>query len=134
MNPDELKIFGKKYAEAWSSHVPGNVLVLHSETSKLSVNDGEPAVGKEAISKVVEGFIEGFPDLYIQMNDVVEEERGIVFYFNVIATNSGPGGTGNKINIEVHEVWQFDEEGKFLEIEAYDDREEFERQLKHGSS
>lgn len=117
-----------------SSHDLNNVLALHSGASKLSVNDGEPAVGKPAISKVIEDFIEGFPDLYIQMNDIAEEERGIVFYCNVIATNSGPGGTGNKINIEVHEVWKFNEDGKFIKIKAYDDRLEFERQLKYGSS
>ena len=78
--------------------------------------------------------MEGFPDLYIQVNDVVIEERGIVFYCNAIATNSGPGGTGSKITIEIHEIWTFDENGKFTEVRAYDDPEDFERQLNQSSS
>ena len=129
MSPGDLKFFAKKYGQAWSSNDPSKVLALHSESSRLSVNDGEPAIGKPEIRKVVEAFIEGFPDLYIQVNDIVIEERGIVFYCNAIATNSGPGGTGNKINIEIHEIWTFDESGKFTEVRAYDDPEDFERQL-----
>ena len=134
MSPSELKEFAKKYGEAWSSNDPNQVLALHSESSRLSVNDGDPAIGKSEIRQVVEAFMEGFPDLYIQVNDVVIEERGIVFYCNAIATNSGPGGTGNKINIEIHEIWTFDENGKFTEVRAYDDPEDFERQLNQSSS
>ena len=134
MGPSELKEFAKKYGDAWSSNDPGKVLALHSDSSRLSVNDGEPAIGKPAIQKVVEAFMEGFPDLHIQVNGVELEERGIAFYCNAIATNSGPGGTGNKINIEIHEIWTFDESGKFTEVRAYDDPEEFERQLNQSSS
>jgi hypothetical protein len=134
MSPSELKEFAKKYGQAWSSNDPSQVLALHSESSRLSVNDGEPEIGKPEIRKVVEAFMEGFPDLYIQVNDAAIEERGIVFYCNAIATNSGPGGTGNKINIEIHEIWTFDESGKFTEVRAYDDPEDFERQLNQSSS
>ena len=134
MSPSELREFAKEYAEAWSSNDPRHVLTLHSESSRLSVNDGEPAIGKSEILKIVERFIEGFPDLYIQLNDVVIEERGIVFYCNALATNLGPGGTRNKINIEIHEIWTLDESGKFTEVRAYDDPEDFERQLNQGSS
>jgi len=134
MSPGDLKSFGKKYAEAWSSHNPDNVLALHSETSRLSVNDGEPAIGKQAIRKIVQGFIESYPDLHIQVNDVVEKQNKIIFYCNVIATNSGPGGTGNKINMEVQEFWTFDENCKFIEINAYDDQEKFARHLGNRAS
>ena len=134
MNTTELKGFAKKYASAWSSGDPGNVLVLHSETSRLSVNDGEPAIGKDAIRKIIDDFMKAYPDLHIQVNDVLEEEAGIVFYCNVVATNSGPGGTGEKINMEVQEFWTFDSNSKFVEIEAYDDPEKFEGRLKYVSS
>lgn len=134
MNPSELKEFAKKYGQAWSSNDPNQVLALHSESSRLSVNDGDPALGKPEIRKIVEAFMGDFPDLYIQVNDVLVEERGIVFYCNAIATNSGPGGTGNRINIEIHEIWTFDENGKFTEVRAYDDPEDFERQLNQSSS
>ena len=133
MNPSELKEFAKKYGKAWSSNDPNRVLALHSESSRLSVNNGDPAIGKSEIRKIVEAFMRDFPDLHIQVNDVVVEERGIVFYCNAIATNSGPGGTGNKINIEIYEIWTFDENGKFTEVRAYDDPEDFERQLNQSS-
>ena len=134
MRPSDLKKFAIAYGEAWSSNDPNQVVDLHSESSRLSVNDAEPSVGKSEIRKIVEAFMRDFPDLYIQVNDVVVEGRGIVFYCNAIATNSGPGGTGNKINIEIHEIWTFDENGKFTEVRAYDDPEDFERQLNQSSS
>ena len=129
MDPIELKDYAVQYANAWSSNDPDRVLALHAESSRLSVNDGDPAIGKPAIRKVVKAFMEAFPDLYIRVNEVVVEERGIVFYCNAIATNSGPGGTGNKIDIEINEIWTFDETGKLIEVKAYDDPEDFERQL-----
>lgn len=132
MNPAELKAFAEEYAAAWSSKNSANVLALHSENSRLSVNDGEPAIGKDAIRKVIVDFMQGYPDLHIQVNDVVEERTGTVFYCNVFATNSGPGGTGEKINMEVQEFWRFDDNGKFIQIKAYDNPEKFNRRLKHG--
>ena len=134
MTSGNLKAFAKQYAAAWSSADPANVLALHSETSRLSVNDGDPAIGKAAIRKIIEDFMKAYPDLHIQVNDVVEEDTGTVFYCHVIATNSGPGGTGGKINMAVQEFWTFDETGKFVRIEAYDDPEKFETRLRYGSS
>ena len=54
---DGLKEFVRNYAEMWSSQAPNRVLKLHSESSRLSVNDGETSVGKEAISEIVNGFM-----------------------------------------------------------------------------
>ena len=134
MDPSELKEYAMQYASAWSSNDPEKVLALHAESSRLSVNDGDPAIGRPEIRKIVKAFMEAFPDLFIQVNDVVVEERGIVFYCNAIATNSGPGGSGNKIDIEIHEIWKFDETGKLIEVKAYDDPEDFDRQLNHSST
>ena len=36
--------------------------------------------------------------------------------------------------MEVQEFWTFDSNGKFVEIEAYDDPEKFEGRLKYVSS
>ena len=91
MNPSEPKEFARKYGAAWSSNEPNQVLALHSKSSRLSVNDGDPAIGKSEIREVAGAFMEGFPDLHIQVNDVVVEGRGIAFYCNAIATARVPG-------------------------------------------
>ena len=91
MRPKDLKEFARKYADVWRSDDPEEVLALHSESSRLFVNDEEPAVGKQAISNIVEGFMEGFPDLYIQFNEVVEEGRGIVFFLQCHRNQLWPG-------------------------------------------
>jgi hypothetical protein len=75
------------------------------------------------------GFIEAFPDLKITMRDIAKEDRGTVFYWNLKGTNTGPGGTGNLVNIDGCEVWELNEENKIEELRGYLDADEYERQL-----
>lgn len=75
------------------------------------------------------GFMEAFPDLLITMREIVEEERGTVFYWNLKGTNIGKGGTGNRIDIDGCEVWKLDNDNKITELDSYFDAEEYERQV-----
>jgi len=83
---------------------------------------------KERYAAII-GFIEAFPDLKIAMREIVEEERGTVFYWNLKGTNTGPSGTGNRVNINGCEVWKLNEENKIAELRGYFDAEEYEKQL-----
>ncbi|MFQ5920245.1 MAG: ester cyclase [Thermoplasmata archaeon] len=88
----ELKEFGRKYAEAWSSQDPASVAAFFSETVSLSVNDADPNVGREAIAGVARGFMSDFPDLVVTMDVLVPQSRGIAFHWAWRGTNTGPGG------------------------------------------
>ena len=86
MNNDELKSFGIEYEAAWRSLVPENPFSYQAKECIVTVNDGEPMITAEGRLGGIIGFMEAFPDLLITMRDIVEEDRGTVFYWNLKGT------------------------------------------------
>ncbi len=132
MNPTELNEFGTRYAKAWCSQDPASVAAFFSEGGSLSVNDGAPAVGREAIANVALGFMTDFPDLEVTMDEIVPQPQGTVFHWTLAGTNSGPGGTGHRVRVSGYEVWTFGTDGLVAESKGYFDAAEYARQIKHG--
>jgi uncharacterized protein (TIGR02246 family) len=91
----ELTTFAKRYTEAWCSQNPERVAAFFAENGSLSVNDGPPAVGREAIAEEVQGFMTTFPDMIVTMDKVTRNSDGTKFHWTLTGTNTGPDGTGN---------------------------------------
>ena len=130
MNKEKLTSFGKKYASAWCSQNPANVAGFFSTNGSLKVNTDLPAVGREAITKVAQGFMSAFPDMIVAMDSMVTKPNGTEFHWTLTGTNSGVGGTGNKVKISGFEVWRFDGNGLIQESIGSFDADEYNRQLK----
>jgi len=128
----DLNIFGKSYAQAWCSQKPEFVSLFFSEDGSLSVNDGNPAVGRNEISKVAESFMTAFPDIIVSMDSLITTPEGTEFHWTFTGTNTGPNGTGKKVRINGVELWQFDDNGLIKESKGSFDTEEYERQVKYG--
>ena len=129
MNEDELKKFGVEYETAWRSLVPENPFSFQAKDCIVTVNDGEPMISVEERLNGIIGFLDAFPDLIITMRDILDEDRGIVFYWNLKGTNSGAGGKGNRVDIDGCEVWKLNNGNKIVELKGYFDAEEYERQV-----
>jgi uncharacterized protein (TIGR02246 family) len=127
---DELRKFAEAYAEAWCSQNPESVAAFFAENGSLSVNDGPPAVGRAAIAREAQAFMTTFPDMIVTMDKVVHDEEGTKFHWTVTGTNTGPGGTGNKVRISGYELWKIDKDGLIGESQGHFDSAEYERQLK----
>ena len=69
MTNDELKEFGTRCTAAWNSQNAASVSAFFAEEGSLSVN-GSPAVGREAITAVAQGFMTAFPDMELVMDDL----------------------------------------------------------------
>lgn len=132
MTTDNLSDFGKRYAQAWCSQKPDSVASFFSENGSLTVNNGTPAVGREAISKVAESFMVAFPDMIVSMDCLQTTSKGIEFHWTLTGTNTGPDGTGNKVQIGGFELWQLDDKGLIKQSQGSFDADEYNRQLKHG--
>ncbi len=127
-----LEIFTKSYAQSWGSKRPEFVASYFAEDGALQVNDGAPAKGREAIAKVAQGFMTDLPDMQVSFDSLVEKPNGKAFYWTLTATNSGPGGTGNKVKVSGYELWQLSENGLIQSSEGHFPTEEYNRQLKFG--
>ncbi len=132
MGLTKLDEFAKRYARAWRSQDPESVAAFYAMDGPLSVNDGPPALGRQAIAEVARGFMTAFPDMNVTMDDLVREPQGTAFHWTLTGTNTGPGGTGKRVRISGYELWQLDTDGLIAESKGHFDSAEYERQLKHG--
>ena len=130
MTSDKLTEFAKRYAEAWCSHNPERVAAFFGENGSLKVNDEEPAIGRMAIAEIAHGFVRDFPDMIVTFDKL--EMRGdlAAFHWTLVGTNTGPGGTGNRVCISGYELWKIDNDGLNAQSEGHFDSAEYERQLK----
>src|SRR5271169_5905510 len=94
----QLLDFAERYTAAWCSADPASVAAFFSPDGSLSVN-GAPALGRSAITDVARGFMSAFPDMVLTMGDVSIDGEHAVYHWTLDGSNSGPGGTGNRVRI-----------------------------------
>ena len=132
MDLTELNEFATRYAKAWCSQNPERVAAFFAEDGSLTVNDGTPSVGRQAIAEEARGFMSAFPDMIVTMDELVGSPDGTEFHWTLTGTNTGQDGGGMRVRISGCEVWKLNGDGLIRESKGRFDAEEYERQLKHG--
>lgn len=133
MTQQELTGFAIRYATAWSSQTPAQLASFYTENGSLTVNAGTPAVGRDAITATVQGFMTAFPDMIVKVDSVEELEGAVVFRWIWTGTNTGPGGTGNAVHMTGFEEWTMSADGLIAESKGHYDEAEYARQLQSGA-
>jgi len=134
MTKDELEKFATQYTAAWCSQDASSVASFFGINGSLTINDGEPSVGRHAITAAAQGFMTAFPDLVIRMDGLGFEGDHVIYRWTLTGTNSGPGGTGNAVRISGYEKWTMGADGLVAESSGNFNAEEYERQLAGGPS
>ena len=127
-----LKKFAKRYAEAWCSQDPDKVAAFFVERGSISINDRPPAVGRAAIAREAQAFMTTFPDMVLTFDKLEPRGDTTAFHWTLTGTNTGPGGTGNRVRISGYELWKIDNDGLIGDSLGHFDSAEYEGQLKHG--
>lgn len=130
MDTNALNDFASRYTAAWCSQDPARVASFFEERGSLKINDGEPAVGRDAITRSAQGFMTAFPDLVVRMDQVVVHGGRAEYHWTLTGTNTGPGGTGRSVRISGFEEWRLGPGGLIAESLGHFDAAEYERQLK----
>jgi steroid delta-isomerase-like uncharacterized protein len=126
---EDHKALAERYAVAWCSGEPDLVAAFLAEDGSLTINQGEPAVGREAIAAVARGFMKAFPDLVVTFDRLQEQDGRLLFHWTLTGTHTGPGGTGHTVRISGHESWRLNAEGLIAESLGHCDEAEYRRQL-----
>jgi predicted ester cyclase len=71
-----------------------------------------------------------FPDMIVTFDRLEPLGDAITFHWTLIGTNTGPGGTGNRVRISGYELWKINSDGLIAESKGHFDAAEYERQLK----
>ncbi len=134
MLPELAKLhdFATRYAQAWCSQNPANVAAHFSPEGSLTINHGTPAVGRAAILAAAQSFMTTFPDMLVIMDNILVKGDRAEFHWTLIGTNTGPGGTGQRVRISGFEVWEIGSDGLIANSQGSFDEASYQHQLQHG--
>jgi uncharacterized protein (TIGR02246 family) len=124
-----IRSFAEAYTAAWCSQDPARVAAFFAENGSLSVNDDSPALGREAITSVAQGFMTDFPDLKVFLDDLVMQDDGAIYHWTLTGINTGPGGAGRAVRISGFEVWKLGADGLIANSRGHFDSVDYRRQL-----
>jgi predicted ester cyclase len=128
-DPDQLRDFARRYTDAWCSQEATRVAAHYAADGRIAVNGAAPA----PILEVAESFMTAFPDMEISMDDVIErEDERIEYHWTLDGTNTGPGGTGNRVRMSGFETWTMGDDVLVASSVGTFDQAEYERQLAEG--
>jgi len=100
-DPAALRDFAAAYTAAWCSQKRPASPNFISPGGGLSVNGGSPAVGREAITETVQGFMTAFPDLRVLLDGVSQQGDDVVYSWTLTGTNTAPGGLDTRVRVQV---------------------------------
>jgi uncharacterized protein (TIGR02246 family) len=129
----QLQDFAKLYTAAWCSQNASSVAAFFAPNGSLTVN-GVPAVGRRAITEVVQSFMTAFPDMQLFMDNMLTRGDRGVYHWTFVGTSTGPGGRGHRVRFSGFEEWKFGEDGLIAESQGHFDAAEYQRQLERGMS
>lgn len=125
----QLRDFATRYTAAWCSRDAASVSTFFAPSGSLTINGGIPSVGRSAITKAAQGFMTAFPDLNIDMNDLVEKQGRILYQWTLEGTHRETGG---RVRVSGFESWRIGADGLIDESLGNFDATDFERQITQG--
>ncbi|MGB5236142.1 MAG: nuclear transport factor 2 family protein [Flavobacteriaceae bacterium] len=128
----DLEIFARGYAQAWGSQRPRFVAMFFEEDGSLQVNDGDPAIGREAISNTAQSFMTKFPDMNVRFDSLAYKTNGVEFHWTLTGTDSAPEGKDHKVKVSGYEFWTMGEGNLVKKSKGNFPSEEYNRQLEFG--
>ena len=126
---DKMVEFGQKYTDAWNSKQPEKMASFFAEDGILTINKGTPAVGRKQLAETAQSYMEAFPDMELTMDSLVKENNTYRYYWTFKGTNTGPNGTGNKVNFSGFEEWTMNNQGLVQKSIGNYDAKNYENQL-----
>jgi uncharacterized protein (TIGR02246 family) len=129
-----VRALASRYTAAWCSQDPSQVASFFAEDGSLTINAGTPSVGRAAITAAARGFMAAFPDMIVRMDAVEQNGPGFIYRWTLSGTNTGTGGTGNRVHISGYEEWVIGPSGLISQSFGHFDEAEYKRQLENVST
>lgn len=131
--PVGIEDFAARYTAAWCSHEPARVASFYDADGSLQINGGPPAVGRQQIAAAAQAFMTAFPDIVVRLDRLTPTKGGRVeYHWTLTGSNTGPGGTGHRVQISGYEDWRLGADGFIAESKGHYDAAEYARQVRFG--
>ena len=125
----ELWDLAIRCSKSWSSQDAKGVASCYEEHGQQSINYGPPVVGRKEIAKVAASYMEAFPGLEVNLDQLLVAGNAAFFVWTLTGTNTGMGGTGNTVRVSGVEVWEMGKSGLIAQSRGYYDSASYDRQL-----
>lgn len=119
-----------RYARAWSSHAPEGVAAFFEENGQVSINNGDPVVGRPAIAGMVKAFYDEIPDLVIRVDDIRVAGHNAVFLWTLEGRHNG---SGKRMRLGGWEEWTLSDSMLVSVSLGRYDSAEYDRQVAEGA-
>ncbi|MEP1931165.1 MAG: nuclear transport factor 2 family protein [Roseibium sp.] len=122
---NDLKSFAQDYAKAWSSGSAESVGAHYAKTGKITINRGDPLVGRDAVIEMAAGFMAEFPDLNLTCDEVRCSGTHVLFAWTLDGHHAD---TKNYVIFSGWEEWELDDDMKVVCSLGWFDAEDYNRQ------
>ncbi|MBK0400242.1 nuclear transport factor 2 family protein [Limibaculum sp. M0105] len=127
--PQAVAEMAARYAAAWSAHVPADVAGFYARDGHITINDGDPVVGRAALTGMVAGFYAEFPDIVVHMDLVRTAGTHAIFAWTLEGTHAQ---TRNAVRVSGWEAWTLNDDCEIAASRGHFDADEYERQIAEG--
>jgi len=76
--------------------------------------------------------MDALPDMRVEMDDLRIDDARLQYHWTCTGTNTGPGGTGNRVRFSGYEEWTIGDDGLIATSLGHFDEVEYAHQLAHG--
>lgn len=129
IDPQAVRDMAARYAQAWSSGSPEAVADFYEPTGRITINDGEPIVGRAALIEMAGGFMGEFPGMVVHLDEIRTAGASAIFVWTLEGTHKE---TGNKVKVPGWEEWTLTENILVGDSRGRFDAVEYDRQVAEG--
>lgn len=123
--------FATLYTQAWNSHDPARVASFYAPDGSITINGGDPWIGREGLEAMAESFMTTFTDIELTMDALEEKDERFIYHWTFTGTHAE---TGQGVRISGSETWRLDSRGLISKSVGRYDAAEFDRQVAYGIS
>nr|WP_321252666.1 nuclear transport factor 2 family protein [uncultured Ruegeria sp.] len=123
---DRLNNLARDYAIAWSSGDADVVASFFASDGQISINRGDPIVGRAAIAEMARGLFAEFPDLEVRCDMLRWAGNHAIFVWTLEGHHAQ---TGNHVVTRGWEEWELTADHEVQSSLDWFDADDYQRQI-----
>jgi predicted ester cyclase len=84
---------------------------------------------RTAITATARAYMTAFPDMVVRLDSLSRDGDQATFHWTWTGTNTGPGGTGKRVQLSGYERWTIGVDGLIAESRGHFDEAEYQHQM-----
>jgi uncharacterized protein (TIGR02246 family) len=126
LTADDLAKLADGYTAAWNTGSADAVAGFYAEDGQITINRGDPWLGRTGVRDMAAGFFADVPDLVLSCDGIRAAGTHVLYLWTFTGHDAG---TNNPLEIHGWEEWTLDVDGKVQSSLGWYDAEDYARQV-----